>query len=130
MRTSSDSTISRVPYRPDLLGNIDSHRTPGDTAPTADATRSAKLVYPRSHFVSQPLAIPGFSRRPHAASVDVRMTECKAGVPSSPSFGMVSGHVGDVIDRGAEAGGADHGTVGASQTTLGDVVPPRVLEIF
>src|SRR5215468_2787831 len=58
------------------------------------------------------------------------MTECEAGVPSPPSFGVVSGHVGHIIDRGAEAGWANHGAVGTSQTSFGDVVPPGVLEVF
>src|SRR5262245_57051115 len=130
MMASSDSTISRFPYGPDFLGNVDSHRAPGDTAPTAYAARGAELVDPGSYFVSQPLAISSLSRRPHAASVDIGMTECEARVPSAPSFGVVSGHVGHIIDRGAEAGWADHGAVGTSQAAFGDVVPPRVLEVF
>jgi hypothetical protein len=58
------------------------------------------------------------------------MTEREAGVPSPPSFGVISGHVGHIIDRRAEAGWANHCAVGTCQTTLGDVVPPRVLEIL
>src|SRR5215472_10935915 len=94
MMSSSDSIMSRAPYGLNFLGNIDPHRTPGDTAPTAYAARGAELVDPGSYFVRQPLAVSSLPRRPHAAAVDIGVTECEAGVPSPPSFGMVSGHVG------------------------------------
>src|SRR5262245_42833023 len=130
MMASSDSTISRFLYGPDFLGNIDSHRTPGDTAPAAYAARGAEFVDRGSYLVSQPLAISSLSRRPHAAFVAIGMAVREAGVPSPPSFGVVSGYVGHIIDRRAEAGRADHGAVGTSQTAFGDVVPPGVLEVF
>ena len=40
-----------------------------------------------------------------------------------------AGEVAGVLDRGAEAGRADHGAVAAGQAALRDVVPARVLEI-
>ena len=40
----------------------------------------------------------------------------------------LAGHIGRVLHRRAEAGRAHQRAVAAAQTSLGDVVPPRVLE--
>ena len=39
------------------------------------------------------------------------------------------GEIAVILDRGAEAGRADHGAVAAGQAALGDLVPARMLEI-
>jgi hypothetical protein len=41
----------------DFLGDIDGHRTPGDTAAAADTTRGSELVNPGRKLVCQPLPV-------------------------------------------------------------------------
>ena len=51
----------------------------------------------------------------------------KTRIPATPALGMVTGHVGDVLDRRAEAGRADERAVRAREAALGHVVPALML---
>lgn len=112
-----------------LFGDVDPHRAPCDTAPAAYTARFPELVDPRGELVSHPLAVSRFPRPPYASPVEVRKAGCKTGVPVPPALGVISGHVTHVLHDRAEASGAHHGAVAASQASLRDVVPPRMLEV-
>jgi hypothetical protein len=106
-----------------FLGDINCYRAPGDAAATPDATGGAKLVDPGRQFVCHPLMIARFCGSTDAAAHNVGKINLEAGVPLAPPLGVFTGKIGGVLDRRAKAGGADHGAIGAGQTTRRDVVP-------
>src|SRR5262245_15745384 len=115
--------------RGDLLRDVDGDGAPGDAPAAADATRAAELVVPGSELVREPLAVARLCRLPDAAAVDVRVVDREAGVPDAVALGAAV-QVVRVLDRGAEAGRAGHRAVAAGQAALGDLVPPRMLEVL
>src|SRR3954451_5099849 len=94
-----------------LFGDVDRHRAPGDAAPAADAARGAELVDPGGELVGHPLAIARLRRGVDAAAVDVGVVEREARIPQAGTLRLLAGEVRDVLDRVAEAGGADHRAV-------------------
>src|SRR5579864_216662 len=130
MMRSSVSMTLRLPYSLSFLSDVDSYGTPGNAPSAAYTSRSAELVDPRSQLVSHPLAIASFSGSANVAPVDVRKAQREARVPTAPALGLMTGHVGYVLYRGAKTGGTDHGAVGARQAASGDVVPAWVVEVL
>jgi len=53
------------------IGDVDSHRTPGNAPSAADTPRTTELIDPGSQFMRHPLVITGFYRRPYAAAMNV-----------------------------------------------------------
>src|ERR1035437_5645177 len=129
MRSRFSMTVF-LPYGPDFLRNVDSHRAPGNAAPAAHTSRSAELVDPRRQLVGHPLAVTSFAGSADAASVDIGKTLREARIQTAPALGMFASNIGYVFDRGAETRGADHGAVGAGQAAGGNVVPAWMLEIL
>ncbi len=80
--------------------------------------------------MSHPLPVAGLRGRSDGASVDVRKTQGETRIPTTPTLGVIPGYVTDVFYRGAEACGADHGAVGASQAALTDVIPAGMLKVL
>ena len=112
-----------------LLGDVDADRAPGDAAAAADAAGGVELIPPAGELVRHPLAVARLRRGAHAAAVDVGEVHGEAGVPAPGAFGLAAGKVAGVLDRGAEAGRADHGAVAAGEAAAGDLVPARMLEV-
>ena len=78
----------------------------------------------------KPLAVAGSDIGPHVAPGRVGMVEVEARIPEADSLAALAVEIGNLFDRVAEAGRADHGAVGARQAALGHLVPPRVLEVI
>src|SRR5208337_2295561 len=112
-----------------LLSDINAHRAPGDATAATDAARTAKLVNPGGELVGHPLAVARFGGTADIATVNVRKILRKTGVPFTPALGVRTADIADILDRGAEAGGTDHGAIGAGQATVGDVLPARMIEV-
>src|SRR4051812_49871324 len=110
-----------------LLGDVDGHRAPGDTAPAAHATGGPELVDPGRELLGHPLAIARAGRLAHAAAVHVGVFEREARVPDPRALAHVTRQVGHVLDARAEAGGTHHRAVAAAHEALRDRVPARVL---
>src|SRR3989440_12003093 len=101
-----------------LLGDVDADRAPGDAPAAAHAARLAELVVPGAELVGQPLPVPAAGGGAYRAAVQVREVQVEAGVPAQPTLRVLTGHVGDVLDGGAEAGRADQRAVAAGQAAL------------
>ena len=83
-RSRIDVDLHAGPRRswPDLLGEIDPGRAPGDAASAADAARLAELVPPGRELVGEPLPVAGTGVATDAArAVERRVPEGEAGVP-------------------------------------------------
>ena len=59
-----------------------------------------------------------------------RMVEVEARIPDADSLAALAVEIGDIFDRVAETGRADHRAVGARQAAVGDVVPAGMLEVI
>src|SRR5271157_4675400 len=114
---------------PDLFGDIDAYRTPGDAAAAADAAGAAELVMPGGQFVSQPLAVARPGRGADAAAMNVGIVHGETDVLPPPPFGHGAGQVSDILDGMTEAGGADPGAVAAVEAAGRDFVPAGMLVI-
>src|SRR5450631_742700 len=119
----------RFPDGANLLGDINAHRAPGDATAAAHAARTAKLVHPGGELVGHPLPVPRLGGAANTAAVNVREILRETGVPFAPALGMRAGDIADIVHDGAEAGRTDHSAVGASEATLGDVVPAGMIEV-
>src|ERR1700727_1478022 len=108
-----------------FLGDVDPGGAPGDTASASHTSAGPELVMPAAQLVGDPMPVARFAGLAHGAAVDEGEVEFEAGCPVRPPFGVLTGEVGDVFGGGAEAGGAHHGAVPASQASAGDVVPVR-----
>ena len=80
--------------------------------------------------MGDPLAIARLGRVANTTTVNIGKAGCEAGVPPAPAFGVTPGYVANIFDVGAEAGGADHGAVGAVQAAASDVVPAGIFEVI
>ena len=74
-----------------------------------------------------PVARPDIG--PHVAPGGVGVLEVEARIPEADSLAALAVQVGNIFDRVAEAGRADHRAVGARQAAVGHVVPAWVLEV-
>ncbi len=115
--------------RADLLGNVYSNRTPGDTASTTNASAHTKLLMPRAELMGQPLTVAGGCRRANTATMDVRKVQCETRVPFASTLRVLSLKIGTILDCRAKAGWANHGAVSASHAALGDPLPLRMLHV-
>src|SRR5208337_364655 len=113
----------RFPDGANLLCDINAHRAPGDATAATHAARAAKLVHPGGQLVGHPLPVARLGGAADTAAVNVGKILRKTGVPFSPALGVRAGHIANLLHGRAEAGRTDHGAIGASETTLGDVVP-------
>src|SRR5690348_15942081 len=115
MRSSSVRTGPpvRLADGASLLGDVDPDRVPGDAAPASDAARRPELVDPRRELVGHPLAVARARRAAYRAAVDVGVVDGEAGVPPLVALDVAAVEVGHVLDRRAEARGADHRAVAA-----------------
>src|SRR5271157_3040726 len=130
MMPSSVSILPSFPYSPNLLGNIDPHRTPGNTTAAANTSRTAELVDPRSQFVGHPLPVARLGGGSDTSPMDIRKTLREAGIPPAPTLGVVTGYVAHIFHGCTEARRADHGAIGAGQAACGNVIPARMLEVL
>src|SRR3569833_932070 len=112
-----------------LFGDVDTDRAPGDAAPAAVAAGGAELIDPARELVGHPLAITRTGALPDTAAMDVAVLQSETGIPGPHPLGAGARKIAVVLDRGAEAGRADHGAVAAAQAALGDLVPARMLQI-
>ena len=112
-----------------FLSDIDAHRTPHDAATTPNASRFVKLIMPGGEFVSHPLAVSRFGGRALAAAAGQGELLGKTGVPVPDALTLKPRQIGHLFHREAEAGGADHGAVSASEASVADVFPAGVIEI-
>jgi len=108
--------------------DVDSNRAPGDTTTAPDTSMSSKLILPINKLMHQPLSIPRSHTVAYAAAVNVRVIHGKAGIPPASPPGLLPGKIGDVLDPGAETGGANHGTIAATQASFGYRLPMRIIE--
>src|ERR1700739_1221821 len=113
-----------------FLCDINPCGAPRNTAPAAHAARAAELVMPGAQLVGQPVPVPRRPRLPDASLVHEREVELVTRRPVHPTLGVLAGEVGDVLDAGAEAGGAHHGAISTGQTPAGDLLPVRRLPRF
>ena len=88
------------------------------------------LIDPRGQLVRQPLAVARADVGPHVPAGGVGMVEVEARIPEADPLAALAVKVGDVFDRVAEAGRADHGAVGARQAAAGHVVPAGMLQVI
>ena len=79
--------------------------------------------------MGHPLAVARPRRAAHRPAVNIAELAGEAAVPDPPALGMLDGEVLDVLDVGAEAGGAGQRAVGAGETPFGDLVPERMLRL-
>src|SRR5262249_8883087 len=100
-----------LPNHPHFFGNVDRYRAPCDAAAATDTAGSLKLIDPSGQFVAHPLPVARESRRPHRATVDVRMGCSETRIPSSPALRVIACQIRYFFDSAAEASGADHRTV-------------------
>src|SRR5262245_61315232 len=129
LRACSPSFVSGFANGQRLFGDVNSHRTPCDAPPAADASRSSELVYPRRQFVRHPLPVARPRRRAHAAAVNVSEIHREARVPPAPSLGMLARQIRHVFHGRAETGRANHRAIGAGQTARGNIVPARMFVV-
>ena len=80
--------------------------------------------------MGQPVSITGSRGGPDTPPVNIGKVLGKARIPLAPAFGVRSGEVRDVFDRGAKTGGADHGAVAAGKATRGHLFPAGVIGIL
>ena len=79
--------------------------------------------------MSQPLPIPGLGRYPNTTAVDIGMIESETRIPAAAPFRGCAGQIGRIVDIDAKAGRADHGAVGAGETSGSDIIPARVFAV-
>lgn len=75
----------------------------------------------------QPHAIPVLGGGPEIFPVDVSVIRCEARIPDTGMFRLLMVQGRSVFHAVAKAGGADHRTVGAGQTSCGHLVPSFVI---
>src|SRR5579872_6415722 len=97
-----------LPNPPDLFGDIDSHRTPGNAAAATDAARCAELIDPGGQLVGHPLPVPGERGRPHNTPVNIRVLGGEARVPAAPALAVIAGQIGNLLDGAAKTGRTYH----------------------
>ena len=125
---STSPSVARIAATSSVMSIAD--RAPGDAAAAADAAGRAELVVPGAELVGHPLPVARARRRAGRCRRGCRSGRRRSTSPSSRQrSACVAVEVGDVLDRRAEAGRADHRAVAAREAPLGDVVPARVLEV-
>ena len=113
-----------------LLADVDPDRAPGDAPPATDAAGAAELVPPRGELVREPLAVPVCVAGAEAAAArDLREAAREAAVPLARRRRLGTVEIGGDHGPGAEAGRAHEGAVGAGETSLGDGIPARAVEV-
>src|SRR5690606_37395899 len=95
----------------------------------ADAPRRVELVVPGGELVRQPLPVPAADVVADDAAVHVAEVDVEAGVPLPLAADVIAAQTRDLAHRRAEAGRADHRAVRARETTLGNMLLARVLEV-
>ena len=69
-----------------FFGDIDSHRTPADTAPAAHTTAAVELVMPTAQLMRQPLAIAGAGVGAYGKAVNIAVSLRETGIPFTHMF--------------------------------------------
>src|ERR1019366_3261765 len=119
----------RFPDGANLFRDINAHRAPSDATAATYAAGIAKLVNPGGQLVGHPLTVPRLGGAADTAAVNIGEILGETGVPFAPALGVRAGDIANILHGGAEAGRTDHGAVGASEATLGDVVPAGMIEV-
>ena len=79
--------------------------------------------------MGHPLPVSRLGGTADTAAVNVGEILRETGVPFAPALGVRAGHIANILHGRAEAGRTDHGAIGASEATLGDVVPAGMIEV-
>src|ERR1035438_8604514 len=122
--------VPQLGQPPDLGGDVDPCRAPGDAAPAADAAGATELVVPGAELVRDPLPVPALPRYADAATVQVGEVRFEARSPALRALCDFTGEVGGVLGAGAKTGWADHGAISARQAAAGDIGPVRRFPAF
>ena len=112
-----------------FFADIDSHRTPADTAPAAHTAAAVELVMPTAQLVCQPLAITSSRIGANGQAMDIAMPLCKTGIPFTHMFAAGTVQLRLLVLCMAKAGGTHHGAVAAGQAALRHLLPAGMLEI-
>src|SRR5271165_713497 len=113
-------------YRGRLFRDVDADGAPSDAPAAAHASRRAELIVPMRKLVGHPLPVARARCIPHASAMDIGEIEGEAGIPQAHALSLRAGEIAAVLYRRAEAGGANHCAIAASEAALAGLVPSRM----